>query len=48
MSSELGLARWTVMELFMADKHLHLPAATMLHVLDLACATCVQHMGGVQ
>ena len=34
MSSELGLARWTVMELFMADKHLHLPAATMLHVLD--------------
>ena len=34
MSSELGLARWTVMELSMADKHLHLPAAIMLHVLD--------------
>ena len=37
MSSELVLARWTVMELFMADKHLDLPAATKLHVLDQPC-----------
>ena len=31
------LARWTVMELFMADKHLDLPAAAKLHVLDQPC-----------
>ena len=34
MSSELAWARWSVIELSMADKHQHLPAATMLHVLD--------------
>jgi hypothetical protein len=33
-SSEPAWAKWTMMELFMADRHQHLPAATMLHVLD--------------
>jgi len=27
-------AKWNMMELFMTDRHQHLPAATMLHVLD--------------
>ena len=33
-SSEPAWSKWTMMELFMADRHQHLPAATMLHVLD--------------
>ena len=33
-SSEPAWAKWTMMELFMTDRHQHLPAATMLHVLD--------------
>ena len=33
-SSEPAWAKWTMMELFMADRHQHPPAATMLHVLD--------------
>ena len=33
-SSELAWARWTVTELFVTDRHQHLPAATMLHVLS--------------
>ena len=33
-SSELAWAKWNMMELFMTDRHQHLPAATMLHVLD--------------
>jgi hypothetical protein len=27
-------AKWNMMELFLTDRHQHLPAATMLHVLD--------------
>ena len=37
MSSELARARWTVTELFMIDRHPHLPAAIMLHVVDQPC-----------
>ena len=37
MSSELARARWTATELFMIDRHPHLPAAIMLHVLDQPC-----------
>ena len=33
-SSELAWAKWNMMELLMTDRHQHLPAATMLHVLD--------------
>ncbi len=33
-SSEPAWAKWNMMELFMTDRHQHLPAATMLHVLD--------------
>jgi len=34
-SSEPAWAKWTMMELFMTDRHQHLPAASMLHVLDI-------------
>ena len=37
MSSGLAWAAWTVTELFMIDRHPHLPTATMLQVLDQPC-----------
>jgi hypothetical protein len=33
-ASRPGPSKWNMMELFMTDRHQHLPAATMLHVLD--------------
>ena len=42
-SSELAWARWTVTELFVTDRHQHLPAATMLHVLSPGAAALALH-----
>ena len=46
-SSEPAWAKWTMMELFMTDRHQHLPAATMLHVLDAPRCAIAEHHNAV-